>query len=226
MKKIFTTIFCLFLFCSVFAQSGVDTLHYRKVYYFGGTGMGFPMGKTKTVLSPKFSGSLGLDISLKNPKYYVYPALYTLSFDYKQKTQDPQYAYKLEDANANFYIFSLAGGIRKQLKRLNTYAYAGPGMGLMMEPRAHVDAATSIVNIKNENKLSFSGKLGIGADYRFNGFFLGVEVGYLHSFNKIQETPINIMTVMVGLKSDITRLGDKVVKVIGVEGSISGKEQK
>lgn len=226
MKKILATIFCLLLCCSVFAQSGADTLHYRKLYYFGGTGMGFPLGKTKDVLSPKFSGSLGLDISLKNPKYYLYPALYTLSFDYKQKIQDNKYAYKIEDANANFYTFSLAGGIRKQLKKLNAYAYAGPGVGFLVEPRVKVDAIHNIAQIDNQKKFSFSGKMGVGADYRFNGFFLGLEMGYLHSFNKIQETPINIMTVMIGLKSDITGLGDKVIKVIGVEGSISGKEQR
>lgn len=224
MRRVFATFFCLFLSYVGFAQSGVDTLHYRKVYYFGGTGMGFPLGKTKDVLSPKFSGSLGLDISLKNPKYYLYPALYTLSFDYKQKIQDNQYPYKIEDANANFYMFSLAGGIRKQLQKLNAYAYAGPAVGFLTEPRVLVDAVNSIAKIENQKKFSFSGKLGVGADYRFNGFFLGLEVGYLHSFNKIQDTPIHMMTVMVGLKSDITRLGDKVIKVIGVEGSISGKE--
>ncbi|MDH5827349.1 outer membrane beta-barrel protein [Sphingobacterium faecium] len=225
MKRILATTFCLFLCFSVFAQTGVDTLHFRKVYYFGGTGMGFPMGKTKDVLSPKFSGSLGLDISLKNPKYYLYPALYTLSFDYKQKIQDNQHAFKVEDANANFYTLSLAGGVRKQLRLLNAYAYAGPGFGFLVEPRVHVDAVNNIAQIDNKKKFSFSGKLGVGADYRFNGFFLGMEIGYLHSFNKIQETPINIMTIMVGLKSDITGLGDKVIKVIGVDGSISGKEK-
>ncbi|MNL26512.1 hypothetical protein D3C87_1480410 [compost metagenome] len=149
-----------------------------------------------------------------------------MSFDYKQKIHDDQYPFKIEDANANFYTFSLAGGIRKQLKKLNAYAYAGPGVGFLTEPRVKVDAINNIAKIENERKFSFSGKLGVGADYRFNGFFLGLEIGYLHSFNKIQETPINIMTVMVGLKSDITGLGDKVIKVIGVEGSISGKEQR
>jgi len=30
------------------------------------------------------------------------------------------------------------------------------------------------------------------------------------------------MTIMVGLKTDITKISDKVVSVLGVDGSISG----
>jgi len=31
---------------------------------------------------------------------------------------------------------------------------------------------------------------------------------------------------MIGLKSDITQIGDRVIDVIGIDGSISGKKEK
>ncbi len=227
MKQFLLTFVLLFTFWAyAIAQGGADTIHYRKVYYWGTTGMGFPIGKTKEILSPKFSGSIGLDISLKNPMFFVSPTLYTLSFKYKQRLADPNYAYRIEDANTSFYTFAFSGGIRKQMRRLNVYGFAGPGVGLTSEPRANVMADQKLIKMENKNHLNFSSKIGAGADYKFNGFFLGIELGYLHNFRKIQDTPVNIFTVMVGLKSDITQIGDKVIDVIGIDGSISGKKEK
>ncbi|GAA4185960.1 MULTISPECIES: hypothetical protein [Sphingobacterium] len=211
---------------ATYAQNGVDTIHYRKVYYWGTTGMGFPIGKTKDILSPKFSGSIGLDISLKNSMFFVSPTLYTLSFKYKQRLPDPNFAYRIEDANTNFYTFAFSGGVRKQMRRLNVYGFLGPGIGLTSEPRANVMADQKLVKMENINRFNLSSKLGAGADYKFNGFFLGLELGYLHNFRKIQDTPVNIFTVMIGLKSDITQIGDRVIDVIGIDGSISGKKEK
>ncbi len=211
---------------ATYAQNGVDTIHYRKVYYWGTTGMGFPIGKTKDILSPKFSGSIGLDISLKNSMFFVSPTLYTLSFKYKQRLPDPNFAYRIEDANTNFYTFAFSGGVRKQMRRLNVYGFFGPGIGLTSEPRANVMADQKLVKMENINCFNLSSKLGAGADYKFNGFFLGLELGYLHNFRKIQDTPVNIFTVMIGLKSDITQIGDRVIDVIGIDGSISGKKEK
>jgi len=188
--------------------------------------MGFPIGKTKDILSPKFSGSIGLDISLKNSMFFVSPTLYTLSFKYKQRLPDPDFAYRIEDANTNFYTFAFSGGVRKQMRRLNVYGFLGPGIGLTSEPRANVIADQKLVKMENINRFNLSSKLGAGADYKFNGFFLGLELGYLHNFRKIQDTPVNIFTVMIGLKSDITQIGDRVIDVIGIDGSISGKKEK
>ncbi|OOG17021.1 hypothetical protein BWD42_16215 [Sphingobacterium sp. CZ-UAM] len=227
MKRLFL-VFILLPFFSIasYAQGGVDTIHYRKVYYWGTTGMGFPIGKTKDILSPKFSGSIGLDISLKNSMFFVSPTLYTLSFKYKQRLPDPDFAYRIEDANTNFYTLAFSGGVRKQMRRLNVYGFIGPGIGLTSEPRANVMADQKLVKMESINRFNLSSKLGAGADYKFNGFFLGLELGYLHNFSKIQDTPVNIFTIMVGLKSDITQIGDKVIDVIGIDGSISGKKEK
>lgn len=209
------TLIIFFLFVSQFslAQKGVDTIHYRKVYYFAGTGLALPIGKTKEVLSPKlFAGSMGLDISLKNPKYYVYPALYMFNFSYNQQLDDPKYNHMIENGNASIYMLSLAAGTRKQLKRLNTYVYAGPSFGLINEPRAQQLGAT--VKIDYRKLFAVGAKLGIGADYKFKSFFLGGEVGYMGHFTEIQDRPFHALTILFGLKSDITRLSDKVVEII------------
>jgi len=214
MFKYLTLVICLICAAKIsHAQKGADTIHYRKVYYFAGTGLALPIGKTKEVLSPKlFSGSMGLDISLKNPKYYLYPALYTFNFAYDQKITDTKYNHTIENGNSSIYMLSLAGGTRKQMKRLNTYVYAGPSFGLVNEPRAQQIGST--VKIDYKRTFAIGGKLGIGADYKFKSFFLGGEVGYMGHFTRIQDRPFHALTILFGLKSDITRLSDKVVEII------------
>ncbi|MCL7986797.1 hypothetical protein M8998_02465 [Sphingobacterium sp. lm-10] len=199
---------------TIINYSGPDTLHYNKVYYFGGTGLAFPIGKTKESLSPQaFSGSIGLDIALRNPRYFVIPTLFTMAFRYNQLIDDPNYNQILENGQASIYALSLAGGIRKQVNRLNTYAYAGPAFALDVESRVN-----SIGNSRSrmEKIYSFSPavKIGVGSDYKFRGFYLGLEFDYMHHFRNIQGNPVNVLTVMVGLKSDITSFSDRMVQVI------------
>lgn len=203
----------IFLSNSSFAQTGADTLHYKKVYYFAGTGLAIPLGKTKDALSPKlFAGSMGLDISLKNPKYYLYPALYLLNFNYDQLEKDPKYDQVIENGQSSFYMLSLAAGTRRQYERLNTYVYLGPTIGLVTEPRARtVGSQTKIENLRS---LAFGTKIGVGADYKFKGFFLVSEIGYMYNVNKIEGNSFHALTLLFGLKSDITRLSDKVVDIL------------
>lgn len=213
-KLVLLAIFCWVSF-SAFAQKGADTLHYNKVYYFGGTGIALPLGKTKQALSTKlFTGSMGLDISLKNPKYYLQPTLYLMNFKYDQLFADSKYNRVVENARASMYVLSLAGGIRRQWNRLNTYAYIGPAGALNIEPRAQDAGNNELVELHYKYSISPAAKIGIGADYKFKGFFLGTELGYMHNFREIQGNPVNVMTLMVGLKSDITSLKNEVVDVI------------
>lgn len=194
--------------------SGVDTIHYQKVYYFGGTGIAVPMGKTQNALGTRlFTGSMGLDISLKNPKYFLIPTLFTMAFSYDQLESDPNYNSVLENARGSIYALSLAGGTRRQFQRLNTYVYAGPALCLDVEPRSEI-LENNVVRMRNQYSFSPALKLGAGADYRFPGFFLGFELGYFYHTRHIQSNPVNILTLMVGLKSDITSLSGKVVQVI------------
>lgn len=212
-QKFFILVVWIVMSHIVCAQEGADTIHYRKVYYFAGTGLALPIGKTKEVLSPKlFAGSMGLDISLRNPKYYVYPALYTFNFAFDQKIDDPKYNHTIENGNASIYMLSLAAGTRRQMKRLNTYVYAGPSFGLVNEPRAQ--KLDTKIKIDYDRNFAIGAKMGIGADYKFKSFFLGGEIGYMGHFTKIQNRPFHALTILFGLKSDITRLSDKVVDII------------
>ena len=202
------------LFTCAQAQSGADTLHYNKTYYFGGTGLAIPLGKTGRTLSTRlFTGSMGLDISLKNPRYFLLPTIYTMSFNYDQMMEDEDYNRILENGRASIYALSLAGGMRRQFDRLNTYSYIGPALCLDVESRLQ-DQGNGRARMDNLFAISPAFKVGMGADYKFRGFYLGLEVSYMHHFRKIEDTPINVMTIMVGLKSDITSLSDRVIDVI------------
>lgn len=201
--------------------SGADTLHYRKVYYFGGTGIAVPLGRTKNVYrTALFTGSMGLDISLQNPKYFLLPTLYTMAFRYNQSDTDEGYNTLVENARSSLYNLSLAGGIRRQLDRLNTYVYFGPALSLAVEPRVAA-IQENVVRMQNSFKFSPAVKVGAGADYKFPGFFLCFEMGYFRNFRQIQSQPVNALTMMVGLKSDITSFSGKVVKVINTVSNVA-----
>lgn len=216
MRILFLLIPLCVSFLSTTAQTEADSLHYRKIYYMGGTGLSFPVGKSKNVLGTKlFSGSAGLDIALKNRHYFLSPTLYMLTFSYDQQTEDPKYNYMIENGRANFYMLSLTAGKRRQFKHLNTYVYLGPVAGLVVEPRGNV--VENRLKMSNKNSLTVAGKTGVGADYKFPGFFLGAEFGYMQHFRKIEGNPMQFITIMIGLKSDITDLSKKVTDVIGIE---------
>ncbi len=212
--------FSLLLLCAgcliVSAQTEVDSLHYRKIYYMGGTGLSFPVGKSKNVLGTKlFSGSAGLDIALKDRRYFLRPVLHMLTFSYDQQMNDSKYNYMIENGRANFYMLSFGAGKRRQFRSLNTYAYIGPLVGLVVEPRGNVVAER--VRMSNKYSLTAGAQTGVGADYKFPGFFLGVELDYIHNFRKVEGNPMQFITIMVGLKSDITGLSKKVTDVIGID---------
>lgn len=216
MRVLFLLISLCISFSSTTAQTEADSLHYRKIYYMGGTGLSFPVGKSKNVLGTKlFSGSAGLDIALKDRRYFVSPTLYMLTFSYDQQIEDTKYNYMIENGRANFYMLSLTAGRRRQFKHLNTYVYIGPVVGLVVEPRGNV--TEDRLKMSTKNSLTAAGKTGFGADYKFPGFFLGAELGYMQHFRKIEGNPMQFFTIMVGLKSDITGLSKKVTDVMGID---------
>jgi len=180
-------------------------------------GWGVALGETSDVLQAKFSNSLGLDISLANPHYFLYPSLDFLTFRYNQQLHDSDYEYDLDHGRSNFYNLNLAGGIRKQLDKLNIYAFAGPGIGVVVEPRAAVSSTASRVTIETATHLTPTFRGGIGADYEVGGFSLFIEMGCLHNFRKMQQRPVNVLPVYGGLKTDVTKLKDNVARVIGIE---------
>ncbi|WP_257668246.1 hypothetical protein [Parapedobacter tibetensis] len=200
------------------SQTATDTtLHQRKIYVVSGMGWGFALGKTKEVLHAKFSSNLGLDISLDNRHYFIYPSLDFLTFGYNQQVHDPDYAYDLEEGRSNFYILNLAAGVRKQFEQLSVYAFAGPGAGVMVEPRAMVLPDQHKVTIENIVHVTPSMRSGMGVDYKLGGFFLFIEGGWLYNFRNIQDRPVNVISCYGGLKTDVTRLGNRVSQALGIE---------
>jgi len=198
------------------AQSGADTIHHQKIYVVSGLGWGFALGETSEVLQAKFSNSLGLDISLANRHYFVYPSVDFLSYRYNQQLHDPDYLHDLEKGRSNFYILNLAGGVRKQIEKLNLYAYAGPGAGVVVEPRARVSEEQLRVIIENTTHLTPTLRAGVGADYKIGGFFLMIEAGWIHNFRTIQGRQVNLLSVYGGLKTDVTTLKNNVARVMGI----------
>src|SRR5690606_28315613 len=194
MRVLFILLLLCAVGCMVSAQTEADSLHYRKIYYMGGTGLSFPLGKSKNVLGTKlFSGSAGLDIALKDRRYLVSPTLYMLTFRYDQQQEDPKHNYMIENGRTNFYMLSLAAGRRHQYQRLNTYAYFGPVAGLVVEPRGNIVGEK--LRMANKNSLTVAAKIGTGADYKFPGCFIGGEIGYMYNFKKIEGNPIQFLTI-------------------------------
>lgn len=169
------------------------------------------------MLQAKFSSSLGLDISTGNRNYFIYPSVDFLTFRYNQQVSDPDYSYTLDRGRSNFYILNLAAGARRQLGLFHVYAFAGPGIGVVTEPRAAVSPEANKVSIENTTYLTPTLRGGAGADYQVGGFFLFIEAGWLHNFRQIQQRPVNILSVYGGLKTDVTRLKDNVARIIGVD---------
>lgn len=212
---------CCALPQAVNGQTEMDTTSQRKVFVVSGMGWGFSVGKTREVLAPKFSSNLGLDVSLRNPNYFLYPSLDFLVFNYDQQEPDPDYAHRLEQGRSNFYNLNLAAGVRRQFDIVNTYAFAGPGVGLVSEPRSEVSSAEQIVRIENTYHITPSLRAGVGANIKLGNFYLFLEGAWLHNFVNIQNRPVHVFSMYGGLKTDVTRLADNVTKAIGIDTGIS-----
>lgn len=192
-----------------------DTLSRRKIHIISGVGWGFPMGSdTKQVFTPKFSNILGITISTDKKYLFWYPSISFLSFKYNQFIEDADYEYKIIKSRSNYYNINFAAGLKKQFSKFSLYGYLGPGIGFMAEPRAEVVPEENIVRIKNKLRVSPTWRTGIGVDYQANGFFLFFEMGWSHNFVKIQGRTLNMMVLFVGLKTDVSRIAEKVIKII------------
>lgn len=199
---------------SATAQQRLETMKIREVHVISNVGFGAPLGKTKEVLSTKYSSSLGLDISMTKRPYFLYPSLDFLAFGYDQKIADPAFAYQLEKGRSNLYVANLAAGMRKRNKRWGVYGFAGPGVGLRREPRAEVDSGAETVILRNQFIWGPTVRGGAGVDYRLGNVFLYIESSYLHHFREIQSRPMHVLAVYGGLKSSVTRVADEVIEII------------
>jgi len=193
-----------------------DTTDARRIYVISGLGWGFTPGQTGDVLRPKFSNSLGLDISLADPKFFAYPLIDFLTFGYNQRVHDSDYTYDLENGRGNLYVLNLSVGYRRTVGQGHVYAFAGPGAAVIVEPRADVHEADKAVRIRNSTHITPTARGGLGVDYKIGGFYLFLESGWLHTFRQVQEHPVHAITLYGGLKTDVTRLKDNVARLIGI----------
>ncbi|WP_134090335.1 hypothetical protein [Olivibacter sp. XZL3] len=195
-----------------------DTIHSGKVYIVSGSlGIGVPLGQAREILTTRLAGSWGMDISLPNRHYVLYPSIDYWSFGYNQRELHEKSSYLVENGRASFYNVNLAIGTRRQFRKLNAYLTAGPSVGMFFEPRATL-RPNGVIKNDFDSKIMAGARISAGADYKLNSFFVYVDAGLLHSFSKIQSRPLNVLSLYVGLKTDITRVADKVAGVLGKAG--------
>ncbi|GAA4788696.1 hypothetical protein GCM10023231_16170 [Olivibacter ginsenosidimutans] len=190
-----------------------DTIHNSKVYIVSGSlGYGIPIGSVRDVLTARLASSWGMDISLPNRHYVLYPSIDYWTFGYNQKNKNDESAYLIENGRANYYNVNLSIGTRRQFQKLNTYITIGPSVGIFFEPRADI-LPGNILRNDYDGRLMGGAKLNAGADYKLKGFFIYTDFGLMHAFAKIQDKPLTIFSFYIGLKTDITQMADQVVTV-------------
>lgn len=187
----------------------------REIYIVSGIGWGFPMGEeTKEVFTPKFSNILGANIASDKEFLFWYPSIDFLSFNYNQIEQDEDYPYIIKKSKSNYYNANFSVGIKKQFSQLKLYAFLGPGVGFMSEPRAEVNHETKVVHIKNRLRVSPTWRTGVGLDYQLERFLLFTEMSWSHNFRKVQGVTLDAVILFIGLKTDISRIAENVTKLI------------
>lgn len=205
-----TLLFVLSLsFCLVKAQSSPDSVK-SKVFAATGLGFGFPLGGVKKTLSPRVSNIVGFNIPLKDKRYFIYPLIDFMTYGYNQTKVDQEYDLKLNNGSANFYGLSVMPGLNQFLGSLRLYAFGGPFAQLIFEPRIATNPESNVATI--EDKVYFTGGLraSVGAHYQLGDFYLFFESGMLRNFTEIENEPVYILTAHGGLKTDITKLTDKL----------------
>lgn len=214
-------IFLLLIGCNLIAhaQGKLEKWKIQEVHVANKVGWGFPIGKTADVLTPKYSTSMGLDISLVNTGFFLNPFLDFLAYDYDQIVEDPEFVHQLENGKGSIFALNLAGGLRNRNAKWGTYVYAGPSLSVVTEPRAEFHAVEERIILSNKRIWGPALRAGAGADYRLGNVFVFVETGYLLHSSKMQDRPIQVLSIYGGLKTNITRVADKVVEIITQEPS-------
>lgn len=217
MKKLLIHLPALLLLFSIpvesWAQKKLAAINIEEIHVVNGMGWGFPTGQTKDVLSPKYSTSLGLDITMKDKQFFLYPALDFLAFKYKQLKPDEQSDFLIENATNFYYQLNLMAGAKKKLGDFKLYTYGGPVLGFVTEPKARLQNTGSI---KLKNQYDFTGglRLGGGSEYKLGTVYLFFELSYLQNLSTMQGKNIHVLTGYGGLKTNITRVADKVIEII------------
>lgn len=189
---------------------GQEILQKERIFSVKGIGMAFPIGGVSDVLQPRFSSSIGLQILAKNRKHFLYPSLDYLNYKYDQINLESDYDYKTRNANATFYMGSIAYGYMKNIKKFRIFGSAGVGAGILNEPRSRIDVQAGEVNYSNKSSLSGIIKLNTGLDYGARRFKFFAELSYMQNTKKIQGHNLQTFAVNVGTKTNLFRLARSI----------------
>jgi len=211
MRIILLVIVCFFFLASK-AQTTADSVK-RKIFVSTGLGFGFPIGGINKTLSPRVSNAVGLNIPLKNERYFLYPVIDFMTFGYNQNQKDENFDFNLTNGSAYVYGLSIMPGLNQFLGSLRLYAFAGPFTQLIFEPRIATDLQTHVSKIEDKVYLTGGIRGGLGAHYKLGDFYLFVESGLLRNFTKMEDEPVYVLTAHGGLKTDITKLIEKLGEV-------------
>jgi len=208
--RVFFIIVLIFFIGQVNAQQSTEAFPQQKVFVASGLGFGFPVGDINQTLSPKVSNILGLNIPLKSHRYFLYPVVDFLRFSYDETISDPEFDYRILNGTSNLYGLSVMPGLNQFLGSLRLYAYAGPSLHLIYEPRVDVDNPSGEAAIEKVTSLTGGLRGGVGAHYQMGDFYLFVESAYMRNFQEMQGNHLNVITLHGGLKTDVTKLIEKI----------------
>lgn len=155
--RIFLLLLASVFYCH-FASAQADSLK-RKVFVSSGLGLGFPVGDINTILSPRISNVVGLNIPLKDERFFLYPVVDFMNFRYDQMVRDPDYDFAIQNGSANIIGLSIMPGLNQFLGSLRLYAFAGPHAQLVHEPRLITETGDRVGTI--EDKVYLTGGLRV-----------------------------------------------------------------
>lgn len=211
--RILFSVLGLLAYRETLAQDQLRALQIKEVHLANSMGWGFPLGETAEVLRPKYSTNLGLDIALSNPRFFLFPSMDFLAFNYNQQLVDAESPYRIERGSSYFYQLNLSAGTRMHRNRLAFHAYVGPGVSLVTEPRAG-ESLQGVIRLTNQHAWTPTVRLGAGSYYQVGQVRLFLDLSYLHHFRQIQQKPVHVLVVYGGLRTNITRVADRVVEMI------------
>lgn len=190
-----------------------EILEKGRIFSTKGIGLAFPAGDISSVLRPRFSSEIGLQVLFKNPRYFIYPALDYLNYKYDQNALDPDYAYRVKNASTKFYIGTISFGVMNQIKKFRVFGSAGVGGGLVNEPRATVNTTDSEINFRSKSSFTGTFRLNAGMDYGKRTFKLFAEISYMLQSKQIESYTLHTLAINVGTKTNLYRLAKSIESI-------------
>ncbi len=209
MKRIYIAV--VFTLLSFLIRHKADAQEHKKdsltLLAVSGAGYGFTPSKINEVLKPRFSTTIGFDLSSTKTNFFLLAALDVLSYGYYQQyTEKAQAPYRIKNGNSTFYLLEVTPGYRKTFNHLSLYGYLGPGFGIINLPNAEVNTALQTSTMVNNYSYTASAKAGLGMDFTIGGFILFAQGGFTHNFKKVQGYAVNTFPVYIGVKTDVSGL--------------------